>query len=157
PGLGVALRHPVPLAGGYWNSRHTTSQVGVADDHRRVPRGPRHAVTQDAEAGHTGRVTLLDLIVRREADRYRRLGRMRARQVDQLVDVTSSASGTTREMRDAWIGRRRVEEGLVGDACLAGLGHQVVDLQDDTLRSELAMLGLVSASDEREGVENVGS
>jgi len=59
-------------------------------------------------------------------------------------------------MRHARIGRRWVEEGLVADSGADRLGHPVVDLQDDPLRSVLAVFGLVPTPDDWEGVEDVG-
>jgi len=58
-------------------------------------------------------------------------------------------------MRHPWIGRRRVEQGLVGLASLDGLLHGVVDLQDDALGTVLTVGGFVLALDDGEGIHNV--
>ena len=58
-------------------------------------------------------------------------------------------------MRGAGIAGRRVEAGLVGLAGAHGLGHLVVDFQDDALGAVFAVRGLVLALDDGEGVHDV--
>jgi hypothetical protein len=58
-------------------------------------------------------------------------------------------------MGHARIGRWRAKDCLVRDARSDRLGHLVVDLQDDPLRTIFAVRGLVFLSDDRERFEDV--
>ena len=48
-------------------------------------------------------------------------------------------------MAAAWIGRGRVEAGLIGLAGADGLGHGVIDLEDDAFGAVVATPPLVLA------------
>ena len=56
-------------------------------------------------------------------------------------------------MRHPRIRRRGVEAGLIGLAGFDGLLHLIVDLEDDTFGSVLAVFCLVLATDNREGIK----
>ena len=54
------------------------------------------------------------------------------------------------------VGRRRVEHGPAGFAGGGGCLHRVVDVKDGVLGSVLAVVGLVLAAGDGEGIEDVG-
>jgi len=63
----------------------------------------------------------------------------------RIIGLFHPSRLSSRWMRHPWIGRRRIEAGLVGLAGLHSLLHGVVDLQDDAPGAVLAVGGLVLA------------
>jgi hypothetical protein len=78
---------------------------------------------------------------RRACDRWRRLLRADLRGLSYAAAWSSRAlllGGAGVGVRDAWVGGRRVEARLVRRAGAHGLGHRVVDPEDDALGAVLA-------------------
>src|SRR5947208_358366 len=55
-------------------------------------------------------------------------------------------------MATAWVGGRRVEASLIGNACAGSFGHRVIHVEDDALGAVLVPLRLIFALHDGKGI-----